>query len=434
MFTATRFATRTLKRFVTEKRGSVVIMTGLMFPVLALLAGGVTDISRAFAIQAKAQRTLDATVLSMARSTLSDAQIATQGPEMLESWLKNREIGDLLTTAEFVSSKQGTKPGEPGKVTANASLAAPTYFLGIFGRKSIEIDIQSASLKPNPLPYEISLVLDVSGSMNTDLNGRPRIDRMRDAAASLLDEIEQQSAGRDAPIISVVPYSTSVNIGDVTSSILTGVSARGTAGPTPGEDVWAAERSRGETGTGYDLSDDAPAGAPMPFVTAADIAVVAPTARLQGPSNVPATYRAAIGGLTASGYTAGHLGMIWGVYTLSPAWSSVWATDPRPYGEAKKVIVMLTDGQFNTTQNIGARSTNDTDESNRYFQSACDLAKAKGITIYTVALSVAADSEALLSACSAGSGGQMFSADSADTLADAFRNIARQIGSLRLSG
>jgi hypothetical protein len=126
--------------------------------------------------------------------------------------------------------------------------------------------------------------------------------------------------------------------------------------------------------------------------------------------------------------------MIWGVYALSPKWKTVWTKDPKEYGEANKIIVLLTDGAFNTTHNIGARSNDDGDESNVYFQSACDLAKANGMTIYAVALSLDAASEARLSACASGSGGAMLSANSAQGLEAAFDEIGARIGGLRISG
>jgi len=302
-----------------------------------------------------------------------------------------------------------------------------------FGLPSFEIGLSAASLKPNSLPYEISLVLDVSGSMRANLNGRSRLVRMQEAALSMLDEIESQTTSSSPPTISVIPYSTSVNLGDLNVSIFEGSSINEQPLPAIGDDLWAAERFRGETGSGYDLTDNAPTSAPIPFVTGGEIVHRSPFSRMQGPSSSPTSYRSAINGLTAIGGTAGHLGMIWGIYALSPAWASVWNTDPRPYDQAHKIIVMLTDGEFNTTQNIGARSTNDLAESNRYFQSACDLAKETGTTIYTVALSLDAKSEDRLRACSEGSGGEMFSANSAKSLTEAFQEIARKIGGLRLS-
>lgn len=434
MFAAIDFAATITSRFAREGRGSIAIMTGVMFPVLIMLAGGVTDFTRAQAIKAKAQRTLDAAVLSMARSDLTDGEIGDRGPELLKSWFVNRDIGGVLTEAEFSSDQSGAALGRPSEVRGSATVTAPTYFLGIFGRNSLEIKIDSATMKPNALPYEIALVLDVSGSMAWDLGGRPRIERLKESTAALFDVVEDLAGTATPPTISVVPYSTSVNIAGIGTGILNGTSARGAPIPAPGLDVWAAERSRGDNGVDYQLGDESPSASPVPFVTGPEMVQSTPVVRMQGPSNNPATYRAAVQGLVAKGGTAGHLGMIWGIYALSPAWSSVWANDPRPYGQAQKIIVMLTDGEFNTTQGIGGRSTNDPGESNRYFQSACKLAKQKGITIYAVALSLRAPDKAKLNACVRGSGGSVISADSAQSLTDAFEGIARKIGGLRLSG
>jgi len=434
MMTALRnTAADTLLRFTREGNGSIATMTGILFPVFLLAAGGATDITRAQTIEAKAQQTLDATVLSMARSGMTDAEIEAEGPRVFTSWITARKVDADIAGTVFTARKTGAAPGQPGLITANATMTSKTYFLGLFGHETLDIAINSSAQKPNPLPYEISLVLDVSGSMNEMLNGRPRIDRMKEAATGMLDEIERQSAGRAAPAISLVPYSTSVNIGDLGTDLLAGVSVSGAVAPFAGDDVWAAERLRGPRGDGYDLSDDSPASAPVPFVTGIEIADATPTSRLQGPSTIPSVYRNAIAGMRAEGWTAAHMGMIWGVYALSPNWSSVWSTKPRPHGEARKVIVVLTDGAFNTTHAIGDRSTDDGETSNRYFQSACDLAKTRGITIYTIALALDATSEARLAACADGSGGGMFPAKDAKGLTDAFKNIAKDLGGLRLS-
>ncbi len=431
IFSKTKATGKTVVRFMREKSGSVAMMTGLMFPVLVIMAGGATDFGRAYALQGKAQRTLDAAVLSMARSSLTDTEIEDQGADLLEGWFATRDMANALEDVELISRKEGGDPGDPSEITATATLNIKTFFLGVFGKNEIEIGLRSATLKPNPLPYEIALVLDVSGSMQLDLNGAPRIDRLKEAAYALFDNLEEQTADREAPTISVIPYSTSVNISGLGTGILEASSIGGAA--ITGGNVWAAERFRGNNGINYDLSDEAPSSSAIPYVTSSEIGDASPTVRLQALSDNPSTYRNAVQGLQANGSTAAHIGMIWGVYALSPAWSSVWDTDPRPYDEAQKIIVVLTDGAFNTTHNIGAGSTNDGAESNNYFQSACSLAKQNDVTIYAVALNLDPASEQRLTACAAGSGGQMFSADSADSLTEAFEDIAREIGGLRLA-
>src|SRR5690606_38533810 len=50
--------------------------------------------------------------------------------------------------------------------------------------------------------------------------------------------------------------------------------------------------------------------------------------------------------------TAGHLGLAWAWYMVSPNFASLWPSNSRPaaYGtdNLRKVVVLMTDGEFNT--------------------------------------------------------------------------------------
>lgn len=412
--------------------GSITLLTGLMFPLVLLAAGGAVDISNAHSAQEKAQRTLDATVLSLARSGLSDDEINRRGETDLRNRLTTGRVNAMLEGATF-DSRSSAVPGEGDTLTASATLKVGTRFIRLFGMDDLTITVTASSARPNPLPFEIAMVLDVSGSMNNDLNGQPRIDRLKTASATLFDALDTIPNTAAAPSIAVVPYSTSVNIGNLDSGILEGLSVALNAAPPVGDDIWAAERIRATGGTGFDLSDDGPAARPIPFVTAAEMPTNYPIVRVSPLTDNRAAYTASVEALVADGNTAGHLGMIWGVYALSPKWSAVWPQDPRPYGQARKVIVMLTDGSFNTTHAVGDRSTTDGETSYAYFQESCKLARQNGIMIFAVALQLNADAEQRLQQCVDGSGGQLLRANGANGLDTAFGNIARQLGALRLS-
>ena len=59
-----------------------------------------------------------------------------------------------------------------------------------------------------------------------------------------------------------------------------------------------------------------------------------------------------IGTLTANGSTAGHIGIAWGWYMISPNWGGLFPSGSQPaaYGAPHtiKAVILMTDGDFNT--------------------------------------------------------------------------------------
>lgn len=165
------------------------------------------------------------------------------------------------------------------------------------------------------------------------------------------------------------------------------------------------------------------------------------------------TLKARIDGLTAVGSTAGQIGTAWGWYTLSPNFNSLWsgsAANAYNSSETVKAVVLMTDGDFNTPYNngviaadalsgsganankINANATNGASASQA--TQLCTAMKARGITVYTVAFSVSANSAAatLLNGC-ASNADKAYSASSGTELVSAFQAIGRDITQLRIS-
>ena len=161
-----------------------------------------------------------------------------------------------------------------------------------------------------------------------------------------------------------------------------------------------------------------------------------------------------INALAATGSTAGQIGAAWGWYMLSPNFGYIWPSDSRPaaYGteELIKIAVFMTDGDFNTpycngviaadagtgsgaaADHINCNATN----GNALTQAAaqCTAMKAAGIIVYTVGFDIA-DSPALVTQlrnCATDSA-HAYLADNGTALRAAFRAIAIDISSLRLS-
>lgn len=91
--------------------------------------------------------------------------------------------------------------------------------------------------------------------------------------------------------------------------------------------------------------------------------------------------------MRADGATAGHLGIAWGWYLLSPKWDSIWPNDAEPLDyfeeDTAKAMIIMTDGVFNSTHP-------DTEQnSNEMAASYCRAIKEDtNIRIYTIGFDV----------------------------------------------
>ena len=137
-----------------------------------------------------------------------------------------------------------------------------------------------------------------------------------------------------------------------------------------------------------------------------------PTNTIQPLTSDRANLNARIAGLAASGFTAGQIGAAWGWYTLSPNFSYLWpsASQPAAYGapETLKIMVLMTDGAFNTNycngvmaQNAGGGNNVDQINCNAtngdplvQAQNLCTAMKSQGVIIYTVGFDMAGESQA----------------------------------------
>lgn len=163
--------------------------------------------------------------------------------------------------------------------------------------------------------------------------------------------------------------------------------------------------------------------------------------------------KAKITALDTDDSTAGHIGLAWGWYMLSPNWGSLWPDDvnrPGTYTQENlaKVLVLMTDGDFNTAycrgvvaKNAGVGSSSDKINCNAtngdafdQAESLCDAIKARDITIYTVGFGngLSGSGGDFLRGC-ATSERHAYMAATGEDLREAFSNIARSISLLRLS-
>ena len=161
-----------------------------------------------------------------------------------------------------------------------------------------------------------------------------------------------------------------------------------------------------------------------------------------------------IASLQAAGSTAGQIGLAWGWYMISPNWASLFSGSEQGASysapETLKIVVLMTDGAFNTgycngvisaDSNSGAGAASERINCNatngQPFDQAralCTAMKNQDIIIYTVGFGIGSDASAsdFMEDC-ATSSDHAYSADDGEELIAAFNSIAASITQLRIT-
>lgn len=431
-----------LSRFRDDVSGAIIIIFVAIIAIVIFAVGFAVDVARAQRVSNTLLASLDAAALVGAKGLvdeeLSDADVRERIEKYFTTQMAsadlNIDLSDLTVTID--------RPN--GVVQVDAGAVIPTTLTHIFNYKTMTLR-ESARTKYLIKKAEVALVLDTTGSMQT--NGR--IHGLKDAAKAAI-EMLLPPAEPAINRVSVVPYSTSVKPGIYVDPATNMRSADGCVverlGTAANSDEAPADPPVvGTPDTWVKVAADIPPMPdPVPAPPADENRYDCPTElqELMPLSKVKADLDAKIDSLEPDGWTAGHIGLAWGWYTLSPNWSGVFTGlgEPKPYTDDKtvKALVLMTDGMFNTSYLNGPMNTT----SDTQALELCDAIKAAGVKIYTVGFEIdnihpPADEEAreLLRECASpgGSGKLFYEADDADELLEAFKTIVTDIQALRLT-
>jgi len=388
-----------LARFSADRRGNVAMMFALAATGLFAMVGVALDFTRAITVRDSAQHALDSATLAAAelqsRGGATTGDVRRTAQAMIEANLSDsvpHACAEPTLTRDLASDR----------ISMSINCETPTTLSAVLGFSKLRFSTSSTAEYART-KLDLALMLDVTGSMSGQ--------KLKDlkAAAKLLVDTVIDPAGEDVRV-ALAPFSASVNAGAF---------FRAATNMTSGG-ACVTER------TGPDAYTDAPprAGA---WAT-------------PGPSNCPAAaifpldddadaLKTRIDTFGASGQTAGHLGVAWARYLISPEWSAFWPSDSRPLesGDPRhvKAVVLMTDGAFNIQYSALGSSA-------RQAERHCDAMKAEGVTVYAVAFNAGGAAEALLARC-ATSADTYFRTTTGTALKDAYRSIGLQLRQLRIS-
>lgn len=182
--------------FAREEDGLMTIMALFLFLALVGAAGIGVDLMRYEQKRAALQYTMDRAVLAAADL---DQQVSPE--TVVRSYL---EKAGLLEYLSSISVEEGLGYR---KVSATATADLPTHFMKLSGYDTLRIPAASAA-EESIGNVEISLVLDVSGSMNSN----SRLYNLKNAAKEFVDHM-LSATEPGAVSISIIPYATQVNAG-----------------------------------------------------------------------------------------------------------------------------------------------------------------------------------------------------------------------------
>ena len=190
-----------LSLFRREEDGSFIIFSLFIFMVMIMIGGIAIDVMRFENLRTTMQNTVDRAVLAAA-----DLDQTMDPEEVVADYLDKAGMGDLPYTVNVVENTVGdTVVGR--RVAISSEVAMKTYFMSMMGTPTISVPATTAATEAiNEI--EVSLVLDVSGSMGWN----NKLRNMQDAATDFVDEIMTNSLDGGVSM-SVVPYSTQVNAG-----------------------------------------------------------------------------------------------------------------------------------------------------------------------------------------------------------------------------
>ncbi|MCW2310247.1 vWA domain-containing protein [Rhodobium gokarnense] len=404
-------------RFASNEAGALSILFAFLLIPILLLVGTAIDYSRALETKATLRNALDAAALAGVAKLVREGGSKDEVDAIVNATFQN---AITLSGGSGISIKGLTITQDPdtGAVSVDATLTMPTTFMQLAGFADIDIANKSVA-RLSDKDIEVALMLDVTGSM-----AGSKISDLKAAAKELIDVLIPTTAHsyQNEVRIAIIPYSQGVNVASYASAVTDGVSNK-----------CATERSvKSFTDAFY---TQAPIG---------DGSTGCPGVEFLPLTDSNATLTTKINSLATTGYTAGHTGIAWSWYTLSPKWSPLWpaGSDPVAYDddETVKIAILMTDGEFNTAYDYNEASGkykesrgNAKSKSEQRAKKLCKNMKKAGIEIYSVTFQLYSTSaKAMMEEC-ASTSGKYFDASNGTALRNAFKSIAADISQMRLS-
>lgn len=478
--------TKSIRDYLLITAGAAAIVFGVTVPVVVTAVGMTVDMSQAFVTRERLSRALDAAALAGAALDSDDENnIQDRVDRFLTANYPDDVIGERISLSVDLDLENDLL-----HVAARAKLN--TSFMGIIGKDVIYIDAET-TVQREVRGLEVVLVLDNTGSMSSYNN----IGALRTATKNFVNIMFEAVDDPDHVRIGLVPYSSSVNVGNYGLGLDEAGDPLPTAGFVyPPEDDIYYDYTHADfyKEWEYGIEEEDLVYNPSAYgqwhgcVLAADYPLdtedhpgpwemyrydhqgstnsyyqqnwkwlngqwhtqgdrynsnYGPNYHCPDQKIVPLTSNesvlvAAADNMKADGFTLGNYGMVWGWRVISPDFPFTEGSD---YDDPEwdKVVIMMTDGDNTMNHAYTAYGkTNDHDinpsDENERFAEVCDNMKDEDILIYTITFYSNINSYTKQYYKDCATDiTKYFDAPSQDDLIEVFGQIARELSKLHIT-
>lgn len=439
-----------LKAFCNNQLGSISQIAAVAIVPMFLCAGAAIDFARINEASMDFAAGLDAAALAAAAQTdKTEAELKVLARTYLDNNYGNADDKIIL---DFDLKNY------PDRVEVNGITRVKTSLMSLAQIDYVDVALEAEVIKAGN-SIEISLVLDNTGSMASGT----KMASLKTAAKNFVNTVVWAGTNPYYSKVAIVPYSMGVNV-DTYAEAARGSITAGTS-TTPGSTNFTFTNMLGNSKT-YGISTCVSERIGANAYSDAAVAT-SKVGRVYPPSASPClsskllpltsdkdVLNARIDSMTAVGSTAGHVGVAWGWYALSPT-IGLWtgSSVPAAYGteRLKKIMILMTDAEYNTNYCNGVRSQSSISGSGSsdthincnapngsswtQAKALCAAMKLEDVEIYTIEFeldtSIAARVD-LVQSC-ATDGDHRFNAADETQLNAAFQAIAQNILDLRVS-
>lgn len=203
-------------QLLADAEGNVLPMAAMSLVIMAALVGGGVDMSRAYKVQNRLQSACDAGALAGRRAVTNagfNAAAQTQANRYFAINFDQNQQGTHSTAISFSSDQAGNS------INGQASTMMPMLVMQLFGAGDMNIAVECASTM-GVGNSDVTMVLDVTGSMGTSLSGGTRLSALQTAMKNFYSTVATASQGTNARVrYAFVPFSTTVNVGQILNDL-----------------------------------------------------------------------------------------------------------------------------------------------------------------------------------------------------------------------